>query len=103
MEKISWTSHVRNEGVLQRVEEVKNCLRTVKRRKSKWIGLILRRNVTEGKIEGRIEVTRRRGRRSKQVLDDLEEKRGYWNLKEEALDRTLWRTGFGRGCGSVMR
>ena len=21
---------------------------------------------------------------------------GYWNLKEEALDRTVWGTGFGR-------
>jgi hypothetical protein len=32
----------------------------------------------------------------KQLLDDLKEKRGYWKLKEEALDRTLWGTGFGR-------
>jgi len=31
------------------------------------------------------------------------EKRGYWKLKEEALDRTLWRTGFGGGCGLVVR
>ena len=29
--------------------------------------------------------------------------RGYWTLKEEALDRTVWRTGFGRGCGPVVR
>ena len=39
-------------------------------------------------------MTVRRGRRSKQLLDGLKEKRGYWNLKEESLDRTLWRTGF---------
>jgi hypothetical protein len=25
----------------------------------------------------------------------------YWKLKEEALDRTLWRTRFGRGYGPV--
>jgi hypothetical protein len=31
------------------------------------------------------------------------EKRGYWKLKEEALDRTVWRTGLGRGYGSVVR
>ena len=36
-------------------------------------------------------MTRRRGRRLKQGLDDLKEMRGYWKL-EEALDRILWRT-----------
>jgi hypothetical protein len=51
--------------------------------------------VIEGKLEGRIEMTARRGRRSKQLLDDLMEKRGYWKLKEEALDRSMWRTRFG--------
>ena len=51
-----------------------------------------------------IEVTGRRGKRHKQLLNDLKEKRrGYWKLKAEALDRTVWRTGFGGGCGSVVR
>ena len=31
----------------------------------------------------------RRGRRRKQLLDELKEERGYWKLKEEALDRTV--------------
>ena len=44
---------------------------------------------------------RRRGRR-KQLLDDLKEKSGIWKLKDELLDRTLWRTGCGRGCGPVV-
>jgi hypothetical protein len=44
--------------------------------------------VIEGKLEERIEMTGRRGRRRKQLLDDLKEKRRCWNLKEEALDRT---------------
>jgi hypothetical protein len=48
-------------------------------------------------------MTVRRGRRRKQLLDDLKEKKRYWKLKEEALDHTLWRTGFGRGCGPVVR
>jgi hypothetical protein len=39
----------------------------------------------------------RRGRRRKQLLDDVKEKRGYWKLEEKALGRTLWRTRFGRG------
>jgi len=48
-------------------------------------------------------VTGRRGRRHKQILYDLNAKRIYWKLKEEALDRTVWRTGFGRGYGPVVR
>jgi hypothetical protein len=53
--------------------------------------------VKEKRIDGRIDVTGRRGRRRKQLLDGLEESRGYCKLKEEALDSTLWRTGYGRG------
>jgi hypothetical protein len=59
--------------------------------------------VTEGKLEGSIEMTGRRRRRRKQLLDDLTEKRRYWKLKEEAIDRTLLRTRFGRGYGPVVR
>ena len=40
-----------------------------------------------------------RGRRSKQPIDGIKETRGYCQLQKEALDRTLWRTGFGRDCG----
>jgi hypothetical protein len=58
--------------------------------------------VIEGKLEGRIEMTGRRGRRRK-LLDDLKEKTRYWKLREEALDRTLWRTRFGRGYRPVVR
>jgi hypothetical protein len=59
--------------------------------------------VIEGKLEGRIEMTGRRGRRCKQVLDDFKERRGYWKFKEEALDRNLWRIRCGRGYGPVVR
>jgi hypothetical protein len=93
---------------LCRVKEERNILHTIKRRKANWIGHILRRNcllkhVIEGKLQGRIETTGRRGRRRKQLLDDLKEKKRYWKLKEEALDRILWRTCFGRGYGPVVR
>jgi hypothetical protein len=82
--EISWTDLVRNEEVLQRVKEERNILHTIKRRKASWIGHILRRNcllkhVIEGQLEGRIEMTGRRGRRRKQLLDDLKEKRRYGN------------------------
>jgi len=36
----------------------------------------------------------RRGRRRKQLLHDLKEERTCPKLKEEALTRTLWYTGF---------
>jgi hypothetical protein len=60
------------------------------------------KEVIEGKIKGQIEVTRRRGRRRKKLLDDLGDRRGYCNLKEEALDRIKWRNRYGRGCGPVV-
>jgi hypothetical protein len=107
MEKISWTDHVRNEEVLLRVSEQRKILHEIRKRKANWIGHILRRNcllkeVIEGKIKGQIEVTRRRGRRRKKLLDDFWDRRDYSHLKEEALDRIKWRNRFGRGCGPVV-
>jgi hypothetical protein len=100
MEKISWTDHVRNEYVLLRVKEQKNILHEICKRKANWIGHILRRNcllqrVVEGKIQGEIEVTGRQGRRRRKLLYDLNERKGCFHLKEEALDRTLWKARFG--------
>jgi hypothetical protein len=52
---------------------------------------------------GGLEVTGRRGKRRRKLLDDLKERRGYSHLKEEALDRTIWRVRFGIGFGPVVR
>ena len=108
MEKISWTDYVRNEDVFIRVKEQRNILHEICKREANWIGHILRRNcllqrVTERKIQGGIEVTGRQGRRRGKLLDDLKEMRGYSHLKEEALDRTIWRARFGRVFGPVVR
>ena len=59
MEMISWTNHVRNEEVLLRVNEQRNILHEIRKRKANWIGHILCRNclleqVIEGKIKGQI-------------------------------------------------
>jgi len=98
-----------------RVKEQRNIPHEIRKRKANWIGHILRRNclvqrVTEGKIQGGIEVIGRQGRRRRKLLDDLKERRGYSHsydlcshLKEEALDRTMWRARFGRGFGPVVR
>jgi hypothetical protein len=108
MEKISWVDRVRNEEILHRVKEERNILHTIKRRKANWIGYIWRRNclarhLIEGKMEERIEVTRRRGRRPKQLLNYLKEKIGQCKLKEESLDRAVCVTPFGIGYGHVVR
>jgi hypothetical protein len=91
-----------------RVKKQKNILHEIRKRKANWIGHVLRRNcllqrVIEGKIQWGIEVTGRQGRRRRKLLDDLKERRGYSHLKEEALDRTMWRARFGRGLRPVVR
>ena len=63
----------------------------------------LLQRVIEGKIQGGIEATERQGKRRTKLLDDRRERTGYSHLKEEALDRTMWRAGFGRGFGPVVR
>jgi hypothetical protein len=108
VEKISCNDLVRNEEVLLRVKEQRNILREIRKRKANWIGHILRRNcflqrVIERKIQEGIEVKGRQGRKRRKLLDDLKEMRGYSHLKEEALDRTIWRARFGRGFGPVVR
>jgi hypothetical protein len=99
---------VRNEEVLFRVNEQRNIVHEIRKRKANWIGRILRRNcllkqVIEGKIKGEMEVTRRRERRRKKLLDDRKDRRGYSHLKEEALDRTMWKNHFEGGFEPVVR
>ena len=84
MEKI-WTYHVRNEEVLFRVNEQRNILHEIIKREDNWFGHILRRNcllqwVIEGKIKGGIEVTGRRGRRRRKLLDDFNPALVPWGL-----------------------
>jgi hypothetical protein len=92
----------------RRVKEQRNILHETHKRKANWVGHILRRNcllqrVTEGKIQGGIEVTGKQGRRRRKLLDDLKERRVYSHLKEKALNRIIWRARFGRSFGPVIR
>jgi hypothetical protein len=87
---------------------MRNILHEISKWKANWIGHILHSNCLlqrfiEGKIKGGIDVTGRPERRHRKLLDDLKERRGYSHLKEETLDRTMWRAGFGRGFGPVVR
>jgi hypothetical protein len=108
MEKINWTDHVRNEEVLLRVNEQRNILHEIRKRKANWIRHILRRKLPSTTGYGRkdkrgVEAKGRRRRRFRKLLDDLKERRGYSHLKEEALDHTVWSARFGRGFGPVVR
>jgi hypothetical protein len=101
---------MRNEEVLRGIKEGRNTSASYIQYKEEenWIGHILRRNcllkhVNEGKTEGWIEVTGRRGRKCNQPLDDYKKTRESWKLKEEILYSNLWRIRFGRGCGPVVR
>ena len=108
-----WNSHslgsrLQIPGKWDRFRKERNILHTIQSRKADRFGHILRRNwflkhITAGKIEGMIEVTGRRGRRGKLLLVDHKKTRGYRRLMEEAIDHTLSRTRFARGCGPVLR
>jgi hypothetical protein len=96
MEKVIWTDLVRDE-VSHRVKKERNTQQTIQTMTKDWIGYILRRNcllkhVIEGKLEGRIKVTGRRGRRRNHLMDDGNKKIRYRKLKPDELDRNLWRT-----------
>jgi hypothetical protein len=54
------------------------------RTKANWICHARRRSyLLKHVTEGKIEVTERRGRRCKQLLDDFKAKRRHWNLKKK--------------------
>ena len=83
-------------------------LHKIRKRKANWTGHILRRNcllqrVIEGKIQRGIEMTGKQGRRRRKLLDDLKERRGCSHLKEEALDRIMWRARFGKVFRPALR
>jgi len=83
------------------VKEERNILLTIKSRKSNWFGHILRRtslliHIIEGKLEERLEVTRRRGRRRKHILDKLKEKRiletEKGSTRSHPVENSLWKS-----------
>jgi len=75
MDKISSTDHVRNEEVLLRVNEERNTLQEIRKRKANWIGHILRRNCLLNKLS-------------------KERQRGRWKWHEDVEEdvRSCWMT-----------
>jgi len=86
MEMISWTKHVRNEEALHTVKEERNILLRIKKRKAKWIGHILHMKcLLKHRLLKRYKRTQVTGglRRPKQLLYDIQERRGHWKLEKE--------------------
>jgi len=104
MEKIRLADLVKNEEVLLGVKEETNILDTIKPRKASWIVRILLRNfLLKHGIGRKMEELGRRGRKRRRPVDNIKQKRRYWNFKEEALDRTFRRAGFGISYEPVAR
>ena len=77
---------------------------TIQRWKANWVGHVVRRNCPlKLVIEGKIELTGRRWRRHKHLLDDLKEREKLLEFEREALIGSLWRIRFERGCEPVAR
>ena len=63
-------------------------LNNILRRKANWIGRILIENcLLYDTIEGQMTKVKGIGRRTTQLPVELTNRRGYWELKEEAEDR----------------
>jgi len=87
MEKIKWSEKITNEQVLDRIGEKRTPINNILLRKANWIGHILRRNsLLHYVIQGQMMEVKGVGRRRTQLLDDLRNRRRYWELKEEAED-----------------
>jgi hypothetical protein len=102
MEKTIWIERVKK--VLHRMKKDRKFLHTTKWSKAKLFGLFFAYEILlKHFLEGMTERKKGRGKRRKQLLDDLKRTRRYWNLKEAAVNRNLWRTCFGRAYGPVTK
>lgn len=96
MLRIKWIDRITNEAVLIRIKEKEILWHTVKVRRAKMIGHLLRhesltKTVIEGDVEGHIGRGRPRMEYMKQLMSDMG-KNSYKKLKELSNDREAWRT-----------
>jgi hypothetical protein len=100
MKKIIWTDSAKNEGVLLRLNEERNVLHKIKRRKANWIGHISGRNCLLNMLLKE---------KNKERENEVEEVSSYRmtlrkkNTVKFERGSTLWRTLFGRCFGLVPR
>ena len=83
---------MRNEEVLRRAGEERVLIRTIWKRKMRWIGHIMRGDgMLRVTIEGRVEGKRPRGRKRRMMLDDILDELKYHEKKGIAQERERWR------------
>jgi hypothetical protein len=97
MEKISWTDHVRNEDVLLRVNEQRNILHEIRKRKANWIGHILRRNCL---IKQVIIITVFSSVINEYSCKSLRFQQAFLRLVLSFDSSTVWRKVIRRRCGA---
>ncbi|KAL1454414.1 hypothetical protein WDU94_010673, partial [Cyamophila willieti] len=89
---------IRNEELLRRVEKERTIkLDTIRKRKTSWLGHILRRDYLQRRImEEKIEGRRSRGRKKFGMLTDILKERTFEQLKEAAQNGFTNEELFGR-------
>ena len=94
-QRISYLEHKTNEAVLHLVNESRQLLQTIEKRRHHWIGHLLRHdnNITsiiEGMIEGKLQ----RGRKRVQYFDAVKrysDMTTYTQVKQLAMKREDWK------------
>jgi len=91
MLKISWTKKITNEEVRKRIGAEKIHLKNNTAKETYWLGHVLRHDgILLTILEGRTMGKRQRGRRRKQMIDDIVGKESYVKTKKKAEDRRQW-------------
>ena len=92
MERVKWTDKIKNEVVLERVEEGRIMLELIKKRKRNWLGHCLRRDcLLKDDLEGMVNQKKVRGRRRYQMIDYIMINGLYEDTKKKAEKRVEWR------------
>ena len=77
-----------------RIEEKRALLNNIQSRKANWIDHILRRNcLLHDAVQGQMAEVKGVGRRTR-LLNNLRNKRSYWELKEKAEDQKQCKQNF---------
>src|SRR6218665_1553607 len=100
MEKTSWRDMRKNEEVLQMVQEERNLMDVIWRRKKNWIGHIIHRgeSLLREVIEGRMIGKRPRGWKRLGMLNEFLKESSYAELKRKAENIKEWRLWKPRTC-----
>ena len=85
MEKIKWSEKLIIEEILEHIGEKRTLLNIILCRKINWIGQILRRDCLLHDVLKDMTEVKGVGKRT-HLLDDLRNRKRYWELKEEAED-----------------